>query len=287
MNNTKNAALREIFEGSYNILDRHNHRRIGNSVQTMREHTIQNQDSIIDIAIQLPSMIARDIQIRHSEDWWLIFRYKDQFLWSIEVVTQDQWAELEEQNEIFNQEIIAQEQDYLIVYAHALDNPLSGIEQEAFTEISQALNQNIHSIQILHITHISHILGYIVGINTQEMTVDIQQIEVLTGSDAAQALAENDPELCESIKEENEEDICLPPNNIYILIDQESITSTFLADEGIQTQIYIHREDQEEYNMIDIQTFMDDWSDLYLETLFTIKMIDEWLLEIREQHIQQ
>ncbi len=68
MNNTKNAALREIFEGSYNILDRHNHRRIGNSVQTMREHTIQNQDSIIDIAIQLPSMIARDIQIRHSED---------------------------------------------------------------------------------------------------------------------------------------------------------------------------------------------------------------------------
>ncbi len=152
---------------------------------------------------------------------------------------------------------------------------MSGIEQEAFTEISQALNQNIHSIQILHITHISHILGYIVDINTQEMTVDIQQIEVLTGSDAAQALAENDPELCESIKEENEEDICLPPNNIYILIDQESITSTFLADEGIQTQIYIHREDQEEYNMIDIQTFMDDWSDLYLETLFTIKMIDE------------
>ena len=107
------------------------------------------------------------------------------------------------------------------------------------------------------------------------MIATIQTAQILTGELAAKALAENEPELCEQIREENEEELCFPPENRYVL-RQEEIATTFIADEGIQTQIHIQDD-----TILDIQAFVDSREELYQDTLFMIQMIEEGLLSIQ------
>jgi len=283
LNQTANASLTQILQAGYNTLHRYNNKRIQNSHKTMREHSIQHTNIIIDIVIHIPSMIANELKPSAKEENTLAFYYKEQFLWSITIHTQEERDVIEE-NGALNEEKIAEQEWYILTYTQTLDNPFKDIELEAFGEIAHAFNRAIDTTEILHITHRETIIGYVQDIDTENLSMYVSPVTLFTGEQAAIAIAEHDPALCESILSETEQELCIPPNNTYILRG-DSIQIAFIADEGLQTSITV-REDNDTWKIIDIQTFITDREEKYQETIFSIDFIAEGALSLQEQTLR-
>jgi len=108
INQTASAALGQILQTSYNTLHMYNNKKIQNSPKTMREQSIQHTASIMDIGIQLPSVLAVDIQIDTTQEHMIVFSYQEQFLGSI-AVYDTQEREIQEKEGLLNQEKIAEQ----------------------------------------------------------------------------------------------------------------------------------------------------------------------------------
>jgi tellurite resistance-related uncharacterized protein len=261
----------------------YNNKKIQNSPKTMREQSIQHTASIVDIAIELPSVLVVDMQVDTTQDNMIVFSYQEQFLGSI-TVYDTQTREAQETGELLNQEKIAEQSWHILVYAQTLDNPFEGIQLEAFGEIAQAFNQAISTVQILHITQIETIFAYITQVDTGAMTITADPITILTGDLAAQALAEREPEVCASILSGTDQTVCFPPNNIYIINEEQDDTQaiTLIASEWLQTNIHIvDTENLTTPKKIDIQTFITDTA-LYQDKIFAIQFITEGAIGITE-----
>ncbi len=190
-----------------------------------------------------------------------------------------------------NQEKITEQEGYILSYAQTLDNPFEGIELEAFGEVVQAFNRAINTTEIIYMTEIQNILWYITQVDEETTSIYINPVTLFTGEAAANALAENDPELCESILSGTDQTLCIPPNDFYIVDEEQEdeIQIPLIANEWIQTSIEVINEDNEndenEWIPIDIQTLITNREDNYQETLFSIQFIKEWALSIQEQYI--
>jgi hypothetical protein len=284
INSTANASLVQILQASYNLLHTYNNTRMEKSTQTTREHSIKHKNSIVDIAITLPSSIVQDIQIDTQTPNNLTFKYKTQFIWSLTVYN-DKERSTQEEIWLFNQEKIAEQDEYVISYAQVLDNPFEGIELETFGEIVYAFNKAINSIQILHIAQIEQTIWYIIDI--ENLIVTIHPASILTGESAAQALAEREPDLCKSIISGTDQTLCFPPNDIYIIKndDKESIIKPFIADEWLQTKIQLFSgDDNTQTKNIDILTFINERKENFDNTLFEIEFVQEGIIHIKQYY---
>jgi len=289
INNTTNASLVQILQYGYDTLHTFNIQRQEKSWISAWEHTIKTEEMIIDIAIQIPGTIAAQITTQNNTgNNGVSFQYNDQFLWSLSVYTLSWWTEQEE-IELLNNEKIAEQSGYIIAYTQVLDNPFTGIELEAFGEIAAVFNTAVWSTQIINIQSIDKKLVYITSIQTGEsLSITIDPIIVFTGEEAAKALAQYEPELCESILSWTDQTLCFPPNNTYILNEtpDDSITLRPISEEWIQILI----------NLIDPtvstqatraapETLRENREKTYKQTVFQIYSIDNTIIQITEQYV--
>ncbi len=289
INNTSNASLLQILQYSYDKLHAFNIQRQQSNWLSAWEHTIKTEDTILDIAIQIPGTIAAQVTTQSiTGSASLTFQYEEQYLWSLTVYTLSWWTQ-QESEWLLNNEKIAEQSGYVIAYAQVLDNPFTGIQLEAFGEIAAIFNTAISSTQITNIQSITKTLAYISSIQTGEaLTITIDPIAILTGEDAAKALAEYEPELCQSILSWTDETLCFPPNDIYILNEtpDDSITLTQIADEGIQIVVELIDPTISTQATRSIpETLRDNRNTQYKQTPFYIYSIDGSIIQITEQYL--
>jgi hypothetical protein len=88
INTTANASLLQILQYSYDKLHAFNIQKQQNSALSIWEHTIKTQDTIVDIAIQIPGVVAAQIitQTTTGVDS-ITFQYGEQYLGSITLYT--------------------------------------------------------------------------------------------------------------------------------------------------------------------------------------------------------
>jgi hypothetical protein len=211
-----------------------------------------------------------------------MFTYNEQFLGSITVYT-EQDRQTQEEEWLLNQEKIAEQSWYILAYAQVLDNPFEWIELEIFWEIAQAFNTAVWETQILNIIEIETVSAYITQIDSDTTTITLDPITIFTGEEAALALAEREPEVCQSILSGTEATTCTPPNDFYIINeDNDSFEIAMIAIEWLQTQInLLDKENGLKEVNIDIETFIaakENWEN----KVFTIRFIQDWILDITE-----
>lgn len=287
INNTSNASLLQILQYSYDKLHAFNIQRQQNNWLSTWEHTIKTEENIIDIAIQIPGAIAAQITTQSiTGTAGIAFQYEEQYLGSLNIYTLSWWAQ-QEGSGLLNNEKIAEQSGYILAYTQVLDNPFTGIELEAFGEIATVFNTAIWSIQITSVQSINKILAYISNVQTGEvLTITIDPIVILTGEDAAKALAEYEPELCKSILSWTDETLCFPPNNLYILNEtpDDSKILTPINNEGIQMVIELtDLAVSPQPTRATPETLRDNLDTKYKETPFYIYTIDDNIIKISEQ----
>lgn len=289
MNSTANASLLQIFQYSYDKLHAFNLHRQESNWLSAWEHTIRAQESIIDIAIQIPGTIAAQISTQSITGGnGIMFEYEEQYLGSLTLYTLS-WREQQEELGLFNNEKIAEQSGYVLAYAQVLDNPFTGIQLEAFGEIAAVFNTAISSTQITNIQEVKKTLAYIGSIQTGEiLNITIDPIAMLTGEDAAKALAEYEPELCQSILSGTDETLCFPPNDFYIVNEtsDDSIALTPIADEGIQIVVeLIDPTVSTQATWAVPETLRDNRESKYKQTPFYIYTINDQIIQITEQYL--
>ena len=240
LNTIRNASALQIWQTSYNMLDRYNRHLLTKGPINKREQVIKNDDYIMTIYINIPNWIVSNVDTSwYKTDNSISFNYNGQQIGMVELWTQS-WRTTRYLRGIHDQQKIkiGEKSGLIISYEATTGNTLTGIARETFEEISAVFAQAINDTEIAEIQKQEQIVGYVQSIEWSGTTrLIIDPIIIFTGDAVAIARKQYDLTGCLATMSGTNKTQCIPVKKYYISNTDTGDNITLQIDNTVDIEL--------------------------------------------------